>query len=166
VSRIFTCSSRVNNTIELEEVMKTGMKVAVALIALAASAAVAQDTGAAQREQTTDRPTRISMNVIVKSYGRCLNSDIQGVVEAALGHVTYVRIAYPNADLAPIHAKLRELVVRGATRDIRCKSFAALEVFNDPKAYQRYIANRDGNGDGILEELAPRVFQQGTLVAR
>jgi len=59
-----------------------------------------------------------------------------------------------------------ELAVQGSTREIRYKAFTALEVFGEPTTFQRFIEHRDGNGDGILEEIAPMILPRTNLVVR
>ena len=148
--------------------MKTYMSAAVVLVMMATASAKPQESQVPQQEQTPVPQSQQHMNLprIVTNYQRCLDSDVPGVVEAALGHLTYMRIAYPRLDLSTIHAKLEELAVRGSTRAIRYKAFTALEVFGEPTTFQSFVEHRDGNGDGILEEIAPKLLPRTNLVVR
>ncbi|MCX6135420.1 MAG: hypothetical protein NTU47_16565 [Ignavibacteriales bacterium] len=148
--------------------MKTYMGVAIVMVMVATASARPQESGALHGEQAAERRSQRhgSMARIVANYQRCLESDVPGVVETALGHLTYMRIAFPKMDLGSIHTKLEELAVRGSTREIRYKAFTALEVFGEPATFQRFIETRDGNGDGILEEIAPRILPRTNLVVR
>jgi hypothetical protein len=148
--------------------MKTYLSVAVVMVMMATSTARPQESRTLQGEKTpvSQSQQHMSMPRILTNYQRCLDSDVPGVVEAALGHLTYMRIAYPRLDLSTIHAKLEELAVRGSTREIRYKAFTALEVFGEPATFQRFVEHRDGNGDGILEEIAPNLLPRTNLVVR
>ena len=94
---------------------------------------------------------RVEANYLIN-----LNSEIPGVVESALGHVTLMRIAYPKQDLRKLGEKLYDLASRGATREIRYKAFVAMQVFANPAAYELSIVGRQSSGDGLLEEIAAR----------
>jgi hypothetical protein len=95
---------------------------------------------------------KAEMNYLVS-----LNSGVPGVVESALGHVTLMRIAYPNQNLGRIQEKLYDLASKGATKSIRQKAFIAMQVFADPTAYKGLIVDRQANGDGLLEALATQM---------
>jgi len=144
------------------------MSVAVVMVMMATASARPQESGTLQGEQTAVRQSQRNMNTprIVTNYLRCLDCDVPGVVETALGHVAYMRIAYPKLDLGILRTKLVELAVQGSTREIRYKAFTALEVFGEPTTFQRFIEHRDGNGDGILEEIAPMILPRTNLVVR
>jgi len=148
--------------------MKRYMSIAVVTIMMATASARPQGSVTMQGEQSVVRHNHGLTNLtrIVTNYQRCLESDVPGVVEAALGHLTYMRIAFPKLDLSSIHTKLEELAVRGSIREIRYKAFTALEVFGEPTTFQRFVETRDGNGDGILEEIAPQIMQRTNLVVR
>ncbi len=148
--------------------MKTYKSLVTAIFVIATVNAQAQDVGTLTKNNSADneRYTRIRMPVMVKNYLSCLDSDIPGVVEAALGHVTYIRIAWPGEDLRNVQQKLAELTTKGTTRVIRYKAFTALEVFGDPAAFRRFIGRRNGNGDGLLDEIGVRILPQPNLVVR
>jgi hypothetical protein len=117
----------------------------------------------AQQNQSLDTPgqNQATGNVFkfdrVKiNYLKCLSADNPGVVESALGHVTYMRIAFPKLDMAEIQKTISDLTKQGMTPVIRSKALLALQVFADPLSYQNAIASRDGNGDGLLEMLSGR----------
>lgn len=91
------------------------------------------------------------------NYLLCLNSDLPGVVESALGHVTLMRIKYPKLDLRKIHEKLYDLASQGATQSIRHKAFTAMQVFANPSIFKGAIVAGQSNGDGLLEALASQL---------
>jgi hypothetical protein len=137
--------------------MKTQTILAIGLTIMAATTTRAQqnesfDTSA--RQQTTSHV--FNFDKIRINYLKCLSSDNPGVVESALGHVTYTRIAFPKLDLSEIQERISDLSKQGTTPAIRSKALLALQVFSDPFSYQSAIASRDGNGDGLLEVLAGR----------
>jgi hypothetical protein len=148
--------------------MKTYKSLVAAMFVIATVVAQAQDSGTLAKNSPANNKclTRIGIPLIVKNYLRCLDSDISGIVESALGHVTYMRIVWPGEDLRNIQQKLAELSKQGATRAIRYKAFTALEVFGDPAAFRRFIEHRNYNGDGLLEEIGVQILPRPNLVAR
>jgi hypothetical protein len=148
--------------------MKTYKSLVTAIFVIATVIAQAQDVGTLTKNTSAnnERHTRIGIPLIVKNYLRCLDSDVPTVVESALGHVAYMRIASPGEDLRNVQQKLAELTTQGTTRVIRYKAFTALEVFGDPAAFRRFIEHRSGNGDGLLDEIGVRILPQPNLVVR
>lgn len=146
--------------------MKTQKSLVTAIFVIATVVAQAQDGGTLAKYDppNIERHTRIGMPLMVKNYLSCLHSDIPGVVESALGHVTYIRIAWPGEDLRKVQQKLAQLTREGTTRVIRYKAFTALEVFGDPTAFRRFIERRDGNGDGLLDEIGVRILPPNLVV--
>ena len=148
--------------------MKTYKSLAIALLFGTTAIVRAQDAGTVSQsfEPISAHQSRVGVPLIVKNYLSCLNSDVPSIVESALGHVTYMRIVWPTADLRSIQARLAELTAKGATRAIRYKAFMAAEVFGDPATFRRFAVNRNGNGDGILDEIGVRFTTKSDLVAR
>jgi len=148
--------------------MNTYKGLVTAAMLTAAATLQAQDLAAsAQGENLSGlRQTRVPVQLIIKNYVKCLDSDLPPIVESALGHVACMRIALPSEDLGAIQEKLVELTTRGATRAIRYKAFAALEVFGDPATFRRYVERKNGCGDGLLDEIAGRILPKSDLVAR
>ena len=138
--------------------MKTHRALVIGLVFTAAMAAQAQDlavlgNGEASHSRDISRKV-LNLQKYEVNYLACLNSEIPGVIESALGHITLMRIEFPKQDLRRIQQKLYDLASRGATQTIRHKAFTAMQVFADPTAYKSAIAGREYNGDGLLEEIA------------
>lgn len=148
--------------------MKTSTSLVTAMFVIATVVAQAQDgrTLAKNTPANAVRHTRIDIPLIAKNYLRCLESDTPSIVESALGHVTYMRIAWPKEDLRNLCQKVAELATQGTTRDVRYKAFTALEVFDDPASFRGFIEHRDLNGDGLLDEIGLRILPHPNLVAR
>jgi hypothetical protein len=128
---------------------------AAAITAHAQSSADFSDTGTLNTREDSRKVLnfkRVEMNYLVN-----LNSAIPGVVESALGHVTLMRIAYPDQDFRKIQEKLYDLASQGATRSIRHKAFTAMQVFANPTAFKATIVGKQNNGDGLLEDLAEQL---------
>ena len=141
--------------------MKTHRALIIGFVLTAAMAAHAQDL-AVLRNSETSHSRDISRKILnlqkyEVNYLACLNSEIAGVVESALGHVTLMRIEFPKQNLRRIQQKLFDLASRGATQTIRRKAFTAMQVFADPAAFKGAIAGREFNGDGLLEEIAAQL---------
>jgi hypothetical protein len=138
--------------------MKTTRALFMGFALIAATAADAQniaDMSMARRSNAREESHKaLNFPRVETNYLNNLNSDVPGVVESALGHITLMRIAYPRQDLRKLQAKLYDLASRGATRSIRYKAFIAMQVFGNPGAFKSTIVGRDYSGDGLLEEIA------------
>jgi hypothetical protein len=139
--------------------MKTQTILAIGLALMATTTTRAQqneslDTSA--RQQATGHI--FNFDRVRVNYLKCLSADNPGVVESALGHVTYMRIVFPKLDLTDIQKRISDLSKQGMTPTIRSKALLALQVFADPLSYQNAIASKNGNGDGLLEVLASRAI--------
>lgn len=152
----------------MEDVMKRYSALIVGCVFMSIVSASAQElavradgTGSRVRETVARVPDLRKAEV---NYLVALNSDFPGVVESALGHVTLMRIAYPHRDLGKIQTKLYDLASRGATKPIRQKAFMAMQVFADPTSYKGAIADRQANGDGLLEALGSQWQMQAMKV--
>jgi hypothetical protein len=150
--------------------MKTNKCFAIGLFFIAAATARPQDSGALTRASDGNDQAKLYQHMdfqkVSINYLYCLNSGVPGIVESALGHVTYMRIAFPKQNLRDIQAKILDLATRGTTRSIRYKAFTALEVFADPSAFEHAIERRGGNGDGLLDEIGARLLTQADLTAK
>ena len=79
--------------------MKTHRFLALGLALAAVTTLQAQqyhDSSTSELGQATASSHGLNFERIKVNYLRCLYSDVPGVVESALGHVTYMRIAYPT----------------------------------------------------------------------
>jgi hypothetical protein len=141
--------------------MKTHRALVIGLALTTAIAAHAQDIAQLSKAEVSHSrevsPKVLNFQKVEVNYLANLNSDIPGVVESALGHVTLMRIAYPKQDLRKIQVKLYDLASRGATRSIRHKAFTAMQVFADPSAFTTAIVSGQTCGDGLLEKLADQL---------
>jgi hypothetical protein len=141
--------------------MKTHKALIFGLALTAAVAAQAQDLAELSKAEIP-HPREASRKVlnfqkVEANYLLTLNSDIPGVVESALGHVTLMRIVYPTQDLRKIQEKLYDLAAQGATHSIRHKAFTAMQVFANPFAFKKAIRVGQTCGDGLLEDLASQL---------
>jgi hypothetical protein len=147
--------------------MKRQSFVGIALLFIAASTAQPQvpnnQTQADAEAVQARRYKAADIQKFSKNYLFCLQSSIPLVVESALGHVSYMRIAYPDMCLRELKNKIADLSVHGATPSIRAKAFTALEVFANPSAYTAAIRTRDASGDGLLAEIGTQFLQGAEL---
>ena len=141
-----------------EDVMKTHRALVIGIALIAAIVARAQDLAVLPKTEVSHSRENsrkvLDFQKVEVNYLACLNSPIPGVVESALGHITLMRIAYPNQDLRKIRERLHDLASRGATRCIRHKAFIAMQVFANPLAFEGAITSTQCNGDSLLEDLA------------
>lgn len=141
--------------------MKTHKALVIGFALTAAIVARAQDLSELSKAGTSQSRENsrkvLDFEKVEANYLVCLNSEIPGVVESALGHVTLMRIAFPKQDLRKIHEKLYDLASQGATQSIRYKAFTAMQVFANPPAFKEAIVSRGACGDGLLENLAAQL---------
>jgi hypothetical protein len=141
--------------------MKTHRALVIGLALTAAVAARAQDIAALSKAEISHSreysPKVLNFQKVEANYLLNLNSDVPGVVESALGHVTLMRIAYPKQDLRKIQEKLYDLASQGATKSIRHNAFTAMQVFANPSAFKGAIVSGQTCGDGLLENLASQL---------
>lgn len=141
--------------------MKTHTALFIGLALTAAISARAQDLAQLSKTETShsrEYPSKVlDIRKAEANYLSNLNSDIAGIVESALGHVTLMRITYPTYDLKRIQEKLYDLASQGATKSIRTKAFTAMQVFANPGAFKGAIVSGQTCGDGLLEELATQL---------
>jgi hypothetical protein len=141
--------------------MKSHRFLAVALAFTVASSGQAQQQHTSSDSKVAEPRAShhvVTMAMIAQNYLSCLRSDNPGVVESALGHVTYLRIAYPNLDLREHEEVIFDLTKTGLNRTIRSKAFVALKVFADPSSFKSAIATRKDTGDGLFEDIAGRMM--------
>ena len=93
---------------------------------------------------------------IERNYLVCLSSRNSGIVESALGHVIYMRIAFPKEDFREVQTRLFDLASRGYTRAIRYKAYVALHVFADPQAFVKALESKDVKSDKFFTDLVSR----------
>ncbi|MCX6141958.1 MAG: hypothetical protein NTZ35_01940 [Ignavibacteriales bacterium] len=140
--------------------MKTHKFLTIGLAFVAVTSVRAQLPGETMDSAVVRQPASehvLNFDRITRNYLRCLCSDNAGVIESALGHVTYMRIAYPNLDLTQIRKRVFALSMEGFTRSIRRKAFLALEVFADPSSFRNAIVSKRASGDGLFEAIARRM---------
>ena len=139
--------------------MKTYQAIAVGLALLAATTAQSQNfsspTKADNSSARLDQYQHLDFDKIEKAYLNCLNSDNQGVVESAIGVVTYIRAAFPDRKMSEIRAKLYDLASSSPSHSVRVKAFLAMQVFADPTAYKK-IADSNSSGSWPFDDLAAK----------
>lgn len=141
--------------------MKTHTIVALGLFFVIATAAQAQERHESPEPSVTGPKysyQQPQLENIARNYLRCLNADNPGVVESALGHITYMRIVYPKLDLREIEQAVFKLTMTGTSRSIRSKAFLALRVFADPSAYRKVLASGEENAYRLFEDIAGRMM--------
>ncbi len=84
-----------------------------------------------QRYRNADLP-KVSRN-----YLYCLRSDNTGIVESALAHVAYIRLALPAADLKDLKDAVRNLADKDCVPSVRYKAYLASMVFASPALFAR-----------------------------
>lgn len=117
----------------------------------AASTAVAQNPSAGTERKTYTVPCewKGDSQLIVKRYGESLKSDNQGVVEATLAHIIWMRVAATCMDVTPLQADVERLAVKGAPASLRFRAYLTAMVLEDPESYKA-LAQREFAGPNEL----------------
>ena len=140
--------------------MKTIKVLAIGLVVSAATIACSPSQG---EHLAIDGPlsgkkssSGLDFQKIERNYLVCLSSRNSGIVESALGHVIYMRIAFPKEDFREVQTRLFDLASRGYTRAIRYKAYVALHVFADPQAFVKALESKDVKSDEFFADLVSR----------
>ncbi len=140
--------------------MKTYQAVALGLALLAAAPANSQDgpgiatTGVTPPQR--ERYQKLDMDKVEATYLNCLNSTNNGVVESAVGIVTYIRVIFPERKMCEIRSRLFDLATHGATFSIRAKAYMAMQVFADPVAFRSLADSNRANADWPFDNIAAK----------
>ena len=100
-----------------------------------------------------ERVRAVSDKVITCNYLSTLRSDCEAIQESALGHVAYIRICRPNADLGQLRRKIDSLTVSGSSPSVRYKAFLTELVFSSPELFNDVSFWKELS----LEELFPAI---------
>jgi hypothetical protein len=131
--------------------------IGLAIFAISAASSQVRLRGSEVDSALPSAPARVvNFERTAQAYLNCLNSPNAGVVESALGHVTVLRIAYPELSLRDIQEKIFDLTMHGQTQPIRAKAFIALRVFAHPADYKDAVRIDRTSGDGVFVRLAER----------
>jgi hypothetical protein len=78
---------------------------------------------------------RLNVKRTVLNYQRCLESPIHGIMESSLGHIIWLRLVRPDADLTPLKEEIMRLAAEGPTCCIRYRARLAATVFDSPGVF-------------------------------
>jgi len=129
----------------------TALFLAGAMMLTMASTAAAQGTKETAGHKTYTVPCtwKGDSKLLVNRYRECLASDNQGVVEAALAHILWMRVAVPCVDVTPLKADVERLSIEGAPASIRLRAYLTAMVFENPQEFKG-IAQREFEGPNDL----------------
>jgi hypothetical protein len=129
----------------------TVLFLAGAVMLASASTAASQESekAAAKKTYTVPCSWKGDSRLIVNRYRDCLKSDNQGVVEAALAHILWMRVAAPCVDVTPLKADVERLSVKGKPATIRLRAYLTAMVFENPDEFKG-IAQREYEGPNDL----------------
>jgi hypothetical protein len=116
----------------------TVLFLAGAVMFASASTAAAQgsEAGAAKKTYTVPCNWKGDSKMLANRYRECLASDNQGVVEAALAHILWMRVAAPCVDVTPLKADVERLSIKGKPASIRLRAYLTAMVFENPEAFK------------------------------
>jgi hypothetical protein len=122
---------------------------AVMLASASTSAAQTASQETARKTYTVPCNWKGDSKLVVNRYRACLASDNQGVVEAALAHILWMRVAAPCVDVTPLKADVERLSIEGAPASIRLRAYLTAMVFENPQEFKA-IAQREFEGPSDL----------------
>jgi hypothetical protein len=121
------------------------------MMVASASSSAAENPGAGAERKLYPVPCtwKGDSELIVKRYKICLNSENQGVVEASLAHVLWIRLAAPCVDVTPLKSEIERLSVEGSNASVRFKAYMVAVIFEDPEQFKT-IASQGYDDSGQL----------------
>jgi hypothetical protein len=96
---------------------------------------------------------------VEKAYADCLQSDVEGVVESALAHVTRLKLCVPERKFPMIEKALARLMREGQTPTIRFRAYLASMVHDMPSMFVREQSVDFATPDELYAALSERVHQ-------
>jgi hypothetical protein len=143
--------------------MKATIAIVLGLI-LAASTAFSQESSDQtihQRSYFCDAKTYGNANIpqAKKGFLWSTKSENNGVVEAALAHITHMRIMLPQEDMKNLESAVTRLVSEGQTPVIRYKAYLASRVFADPTMFREAATGNYGGCNEFFCAIATRLQQ-------
>jgi hypothetical protein len=128
--------------------------------ALAAGQAFAQGQNAEPRILSCVESHRIAdIPRTEKAYAQCLRSEVDGVVESALAHVTRLKLCLPEREFPLIEKALASLMKEGRTPTIRFRAYLASMVHDMPALFVQEQAIDFATPDELYAALSERVHQ-------
>ncbi len=97
-------------------------------------------------------------------YTALLSSDNDGVVESALGFLTYIRMGDQERDLVEARMIISKLSKSGRTQVIRYKAYLSTMVFESPALFAEGVAATPNEGGAFFNDIAAKV--QRTLLGQ
>ena len=109
-----------------------------------------------------ERFRSINVATFDRMYSACLKSGSNGVVESAIAHCLWAKLALPEAEFDQIREGLGSLAVFGRTPSIRYKAYLAGLVFDDPTVFTGGTMRPYDSTDQLFTALSER-FQSVLL---
>jgi hypothetical protein len=140
-----------------------------AVLVLAGTLVMAAAVPAAAQEAYTMRAfynpgpyTQINVERTVRNYEFCLESSNGGVLESALGHVIWLRLVRPDANLNALQEGIARLAAEGPTPSIRYRASLAAMVFDSPKIFAGLTNVCCASGNELFAKVSAKA--QETLI--
>jgi hypothetical protein len=108
------------------------MVLAGTLVMAATVAATAQETHEMRAFYNPGTYTQLNVKRTVHNYESCLKSSCNGVLETALGHIIWLRLVRPDANLDALQERIAHLATEGRTPAIRYRASLAAMVLDSP----------------------------------
>jgi|WetSurSiteA1Bulk_404760.scaffolds.fasta_scaffold53158_2 hypothetical protein len=128
--------------------------------ALAAGQAFAQQQNTEPRILSCVESHRIAdIPRTEKAYAQCLQSEVDGVVESALAHVTRLKLCVPEKEFPFIEKALERLMKEGRTPTIRFRAYLASMVHDMPSLFVQEQAVDFATPEDLYAALSERVHR-------
>jgi hypothetical protein len=138
----------------------TVLFLAGAVMFASASNAAAQDPreGAERKVYTVPCNWTGDSGKLVKAYGKCLKSDNPGVLESALGHILWMRVAVACVDITPLKPMVDDLAVSGNSASIRLRAYLTAMVMENPEAFKELAGHEFQGPHDLFANVAELVY--------
>lgn len=135
--------------------MKQMMRVFVGALLVASSVPLqaAEPTDPLPLYVPGDR-SALDVDMVVKRYQPCLDCSNNGVMESTLGHIVWLRLMRPDADLEDLVRGVERLVTSGPTGSIRYRAFLAAMVLDSPSIFKELGTQTFDGGEELFECIA------------
>lgn len=115
--------------------MKYRVMVLAGALLIGGAAAMAQQASDPYILYVPGPYTGLKINQVVKNFDANLRSPIPGIVETTLGHIIWLRLVRPDANLACLQDAISDVAAGGSTPAIRFRASLASMVLYSPSLF-------------------------------
>lgn len=108
--------------------------------------------------------TGLKIHKVLMNFEANLRSPINGVVESTIGHIIWLRLVRPDANLDRLQDELSSVAVSGATASIRYRASLASMVLYSPTLFSNLLNRSYASPNDLFATVSGRA--QETLIGQ